>query len=135
MKKTYTKKHITEAIEYWKKQLKKLNENIDGLPIEFQNFLADNGGHCSIKEYNRQDYLIKVKNIKAKIDVDNYNACDVIGIICDKYMFEIELPGSVDRAVGEAYSLFADLCNKSGIDDDIKIEFVFPIHSNYAGYN
>lgn len=28
MKKTYTKKQITEAIAYWEKQLKKMNEDI-----------------------------------------------------------------------------------------------------------
>lgn len=29
MKKTYTKKQITEAIKYWKKQLKKMNEDMN----------------------------------------------------------------------------------------------------------
>lgn len=28
MKKTYTKKQISEAISYWKKQLKKMNEDM-----------------------------------------------------------------------------------------------------------
>jgi len=30
MKKSYTKKQITEAIAYWEKQLKKMNESSDG---------------------------------------------------------------------------------------------------------
>ena len=30
MKKQYTKKHITEAIAYWEKQLKMMNESLEG---------------------------------------------------------------------------------------------------------
>lgn len=44
MKKKYTKRQITEAIAYWKNQLKMINESLTDVGVESIQFSADGSG-------------------------------------------------------------------------------------------
>ena len=64
MKKRYSRKHICEAIAYWKKQLRKLNESVDSSSkLCLQLTTADQGGGSddgtifdSLDEFDQNGY-------------------------------------------------------------------------------
>lgn len=91
MKKKHTKKQITEAIAYWEKQLKKLNESSvnDGMHIDvkFSDARPDIIAFWSFDEYGfgikkTDDFLDIIRQLKFEIEKyygDNGFTVEVVG--------------------------------------------------------
>ena len=95
MKKSYTKKQITEAIVYWKKQLKMMNESDD--TFDLHKAVADAVNQCkwTISRPARQmifdgvDKILDDKRYTDRYDaIADFLAC--ANVFCDKYTYEID---------------------------------------------
>ncbi len=73
MKKQYTKKRITEAIAYWQKQLKKLDESIDSNIVVVRLIDIDDN-----PEGTYEFWLCKKENLKDTVQdiAKKYALCD-----------------------------------------------------------
>lgn len=108
MKKTYTKKQITEAIAYWQKQLKKLNESDSTSKLSYLKDVLNNASPEMLNEefaFNLDPSLVEgiVKQTCKALGVDfeaNYQKLEDATWGNFNYYYSLEAPELSDRGDG-----------------------------------
>lgn len=122
MKKQYTKRQITEAIAYWKKQLKMMNESHD-YTINFHRECDD--GVLSIKDVKtcKNDYDCIVDALKALFDFNS-----VLPLYRDELYDKIATIATQARLT--CNSTYISICVGRKIKNHKPIDFIYIIDPN-----
>lgn len=108
MKKTYTKKQITEAIAYWQKQLKKLNESDSTSKLSYLRDVLNNASPDMLNKefaFSLDPSLVEgiVKQTCKALGVDfeaNYQKLEDATWGNFNYYYSLEVPELQDRGDG-----------------------------------